>query len=136
LGKCHSQFVGYRRWLLSSDLDNRDENHPMAVRVNSLWIYTRPGTLPKPWEDDLNFFPLSGLSRTLVRKLNLLLVERGTGLEPATSTLGNSSKRPLLSARLGRLSSTVAHAFGLVSAPARLFPSWIGPRIGPRTGSP
>jgi hypothetical protein len=27
-------------WLLLVDLDNRDENHPMAVRVNSLWIFT------------------------------------------------------------------------------------------------
>src|SRR5262249_48666025 len=32
--------------LLITDLDNRDENHPMAVRVNCLPIYTRPGTVP------------------------------------------------------------------------------------------
>src|SRR5262249_36372403 len=43
----------------------------------------------KPWENDLNFFPLSGFPGTLVRNLNFILVERGTGLEPATSTLGN-----------------------------------------------
>jgi len=48
LRECHSQFVGHRRWFLSSGLDNRDENHPMAVRVNDLWIiYTRTGTLPQ-----------------------------------------------------------------------------------------
>src|SRR5207247_11411530 len=29
LGECHSQFVGHRAGLLSSDLDNRAENHPM-----------------------------------------------------------------------------------------------------------
>ena len=46
LSKCQSQLVGHRCWFLSSGLDNRDENHPMAVRVNCLWIYTRPGTLP------------------------------------------------------------------------------------------
>ena len=40
LSKCQSQLIGHRGWLLSSDLDNRDENHPMAVRVNSLWIFT------------------------------------------------------------------------------------------------
>jgi transposase len=27
-------------------VDNRDENHPMAVRINGLGIYTPPGTLP------------------------------------------------------------------------------------------
>jgi hypothetical protein len=42
----------------------------------------------KPWENDLNFFPFSQCLRTLVRNLNLFLVERGTGFEPATSTLG------------------------------------------------
>jgi hypothetical protein len=42
----------------------------------------------KPWENDLNFFPLSGFPRTLVRNLNSIVMERGTGLEPATSTLG------------------------------------------------
>jgi hypothetical protein len=46
LSECHSQFVGHRVWLLSSDLDNRDENHPMAVRVNSRDFYTALGTLP------------------------------------------------------------------------------------------
>jgi hypothetical protein len=64
------------------------------------------------WENDLNFFPLSGFPRTVVQNLNLLLLERGTGLEPATSTLGNSSKRPLLSAQVEALSSIPAHAFG------------------------
>jgi hypothetical protein len=33
-------------------------------------------------------FPIFRFPRTSVRKLSLLLVERGTGLEPATSTLG------------------------------------------------
>jgi hypothetical protein len=42
----------------------------------------------KPWENDLNFFPHSGFHRTRVRNLNLIVVERGTGFEPATSTLG------------------------------------------------
>ncbi len=32
--------------LLITDLVNRDENHPMAVRVNCLPIYTHAGTLP------------------------------------------------------------------------------------------
>lgn len=44
--------------------------------------------LGQPWKKELNFFPFSGLHRTLVRKLNLVLMERGTALEPATSTLG------------------------------------------------
>ncbi len=47
----------------------------------------------KPWENYLNFFPFSRFPRTLVRNLNLLLVERGTGLEPATSTLGRLFSR-------------------------------------------
>src|SRR3954469_9361118 len=42
LGECHSQFVGHRCWFLSSDLVNRDENHPMAVRVNG-------PTFTQPW---------------------------------------------------------------------------------------
>jgi hypothetical protein len=51
LGECHSQVVGHRCRFLSSGLDNRDENHPMAVCVNSLSIYTRPGTLPRSRTD-------------------------------------------------------------------------------------
>ena len=43
--ECHSQFLGHRYGSLITDLDNRDENHPMAVCVNSLPIYTDPGTL-------------------------------------------------------------------------------------------
>lgn len=32
--------------------------------------------LGQPWKKELNFFPFSGLHRTLVRKLNLVLMER------------------------------------------------------------
>ena len=42
----------------------------------------------KPWENDLNFFPLSSFPRTRVRIVNSIVLERGTGFEPATSTLG------------------------------------------------
>jgi hypothetical protein len=45
-GECHSQFVGHRFGSSHQDLDNRDENHPMAVRVNSRDFYTGLGTLP------------------------------------------------------------------------------------------
>jgi hypothetical protein len=47
----------------------------------------------KPWENDLNFFPGARLRRTAVQELNLFWVERGTGLEPATSTLGSPTSR-------------------------------------------
>src|SRR5207245_9078302 len=33
---------------LITDPGNRDENHPVAFRVNSLSIYTGPGTVPQP----------------------------------------------------------------------------------------
>ena len=47
----------------------------------------------KSWENDLNFFPLSSFPRTAVLNLNLIWVERGTGFEPATSTLGKLFSR-------------------------------------------
>src|SRR5207253_2553169 len=40
-------------------------------------------------------FPIFPVPRTLVLKLNLLLVERGTGLEPATSTLGTRRQQSI-----------------------------------------
>jgi hypothetical protein len=59
-------------------------------------------------------------------------IERGTGFEPATSTLGNLSGCPLASGQEGILSSTAERVFGTVSAPVRRFPFHVGPRIGPR----
>jgi hypothetical protein len=43
------------------DLDNRDENHPMAVRVNSRDFYTALGTLPGRWAAPIRFSSSSGL---------------------------------------------------------------------------
>jgi hypothetical protein len=60
----------------------------------------------------------NALHRTRVYHLNLIL-ERGSGLEPATSTLGISSKRPLPSAQVGDLSLRVEHRLQPISAPAR-----------------
>jgi hypothetical protein len=45
------------------------------------------------WEKDLNFFPLSGFPRTEVQNLDLILMERGTGLEPATLNFGKTMTR-------------------------------------------
>ena len=66
-----------------------DLNFDLREKLNSANRGINRGkSWEKPWENDLNFFPTSRFPRTFVRKLNLILVERGTGLEPATSTLG------------------------------------------------
>ena len=66
-----------------------DLNFDLREKLNSANRGKNRGkSWEKPWENDLNFFPLSGFPRTTVQNLNSILVERGTGLEPATSTLG------------------------------------------------
>ena len=76
--------LGRKPWENGSDL-----NLGLWEKSNSANRGKNRGkTWENPWENDLNFFPFSRFPGTLVRKLNLLLVERGTGFEPATSTLG------------------------------------------------
>src|SRR2546427_9315246 len=68
--------------------ENRGKTGLTSTQVRGKKLGLGTNSWEKPWENDLNFFSSSRLPRTLVRKLNLFLVERGTGLEPATSTLG------------------------------------------------
>ena len=91
-GRTSTHFCGKSRSDLNLGLWEKLNSANLAEKCGKVW--------ENVWENDHNFFPLSGFPRTLVRNWNLILVERGTGLEPATSTLGISSVRPLASARL------------------------------------
>jgi hypothetical protein len=70
---------------LIGDLVNRDENHPMAVRVNSQNIYTPPGTLPEA--------AVTGES-PLAKKLLLKSGQRGALVNAPANYLGRLQPLP------------------------------------------